>query len=114
MSRLSVFFKGTDTEFGVFYPKNHLLAIFPNIEAAKEATQELKNFGSGDPEVIYVSGEEVVEFAEEHALKDGFAAALMTQLSRMFGTEALYAEKDLADAKNGAAFVVVHCPTEES
>jgi hypothetical protein len=113
MSRLSTFFKGTDTEFGVFYPKNHLLAIFPNLTDAKRAAQELNNSGRGDQEVICVSGEEVVEFAEEHSLKDGLAAALMTQLSRMFGTEALYADKDLADAKKGAAFVAVHCPTRE-
>jgi hypothetical protein len=59
-----------------------------------------------------VQGEEVVHFAADHALKDGLSGGLMTKLSRMFGTESLYAEKDLAAAKKGAAFVAVHCPTE--
>ena len=38
---------------------------------------------------------------------------MMTELSRVFGTEALYADKDLAAAKKGAAFLAVYCPTEE-
>jgi hypothetical protein len=29
------------------------------------------------------------------------------------GTEEAYADKDLAAANNGAAFIAVHCPTEK-
>jgi hypothetical protein len=112
MNRLSTFFKDGDTEFGVFYPKHYLLAVFPNLAEADLAKEELNHAGRVDDDVISVSGEEVVHFAEDHMLKDGLAGVLMTKLSRMFGTEALYAEKDLAAAKKGAAFVAVHCPTE--
>jgi hypothetical protein len=37
----------------------------------------------------------------------------MTELSRRIGTEAAYADQDLAAAKAGAAFVAVHCPTQK-
>ena len=113
MNRLSTFFKGADTHFGVFYPRHYLLASFPNRAEADRATEKLRFAGCGDEDVISVSGEEVVHFAEDHCLKDGLWGALMTQLSRMFGTEAVYADNDLAMAKKGAAFIAVHCPTEQ-
>jgi hypothetical protein len=31
----------------------------------------------------------------------------------MFGTEAAYADRDLAAAKKGAAFLAVHCPNQK-
>jgi hypothetical protein len=37
----------------------------------------------------------------------------MTELSRVFGTEAPCADKDLAAAKKGAAFVAVLCPIQK-
>jgi hypothetical protein len=111
MNRLSTFFKGADTHFGVFYPTHYLLAIFPNRAEADRAQEKLRRAGCVEEDVISVSGDEVVHFAEDHWLKDGPWGALMTWLSRMFGTEAAYADKDLAAAKNGAAFIAVHCPT---
>ncbi len=113
MSRLSKFFKGADTEFGVFYPKHYLLAIFPNLADAESAKAELNHEGYTAENVIAASGEEVVDFAEDHLVKDGLWGVLMTELSRRFGTEASYADDDLAAAKRGAAFVAVHCPTEK-
>ncbi len=114
MSRLSRFFKSGDTEFGVFYPKHYLLAIFPNLAEADRAKQELSIVGRVDEDVISASGEEVVQFADEHLAKDGVWGMLMTELSRAIGTEAAYAEKDLEAAKQGAAFVAVHCPDEKA
>jgi len=113
MSRLSTFFKDKDIEFGVFYPKHCLLAVFENLAEADRAREELTHAGLVGEDVISVSGEEVVDFAEDHLLQDGLWGVLMTELSRTIGTEALYADKDLAAAKKGAAFVAVHCPTEE-
>ena len=112
MSRLSTFFNNADVEFGVFYPKHCLLALFDNIaeaDRAKEGLAQARGVGDG---AIAVSGEEVVRFAEDHLLKDGLWGVMMTELSRLFGTEALYADRDLAAAKKGAAFLAVHCPSE--
>ena len=113
MSRLSTFFQGADVEFGVFYPKHCLLAVFENTAEADRAKKILMGAGFAPEDVISVSGEEVVRFAEDHLLKDGLWGLMMTELSRMFGTEAAYADKDLAAAKKGAAFLAVHCPDDE-
>ncbi len=112
-TRLSTFFKGADTEFGIFYPKHYLLAIFPNLAEADRAKQELNRAGRTDEDAISAPGEEVVRFAEGHLVKDGLWGVLMTELSRVLGTEASYADEDLAAAKRGAAFVAVYCPTEK-
>lgn len=113
MSRLSTFFQGSDVEFGVFYPKHCLLAVFENSAEADRAKKGLIGAGFALENVISVSGEEVVRFAKDHLLKDGLWGLMMTELSRIFGTEAVYADKDLAAAKKGAAFVAVYCPTAE-
>jgi hypothetical protein len=71
MSRLSTFFKESDTQFGIFYPKHYLLAMFPNLAEADRAKIDLNRAGRKDADVISASGDEVVHFAEEHLVKDG-------------------------------------------
>ena len=110
--RLSSFFPDADSKFGIFYPQHYLLAVYPNFEAAEQAMAKLSATGLGVGDVIAVPGAEVVQYAEEHLAKHGLWGALMTELSRKIGTEAVYADQDLARAKNGAAFVAAHCPTE--
>ncbi|MEQ1946092.1 MAG: hypothetical protein ABL995_02820 [Bryobacteraceae bacterium] len=114
MSRLETFFEGGDTELGVFYPNHYLLAVFTDVAEANRAKEDLKRAGRAEEDVISASGEEVVDFAADHVLKDGLWGWLMTGASRLFGTEAVYADKDLAAAHRGAAFLAVHCPTELS
>jgi hypothetical protein len=112
MSKLSAFFRDADTRFGIFYPKDYLLAIFPNFLDADRAKKKLIDSGTPDEDSIAVTGEEVVHYAEESLFKKGLWGVLMTELSRVIDTEAAYADKDLAMAKLGAAFIAVHCPTE--
>lgn len=114
MSRLTTFFHDADTKLGIFYPKHCLLSAYSTFEDAEHARKDLKISGCEDNDVIAVPGEEVVQFAEEHLLKDGLWGMLMRNLSRAIGTEAVYADNDLAAAKKGAAFVAVHCPTEDA
>ena len=71
MSRLTTFFKDADVEFGVFYPKHCLLAVYETLEEANRTRTELTQAGWRSEDVIAVSGEEVVLFAEDHLLKDG-------------------------------------------
>lgn len=114
MSQLATFFKNQDVEFGVFYPKHCLLAAFENLADAQHAKEELAHAGFVREDVVCVPGEDVVRFAEDHLMKDGLWGVMMTELSRTFGTEAVYADKDLAAARKGAAFLAVHCPTNEA
>jgi hypothetical protein len=110
--RLSSFFPDADSKFGIFYPQHYLLAVYPNFEAAEQASLKLSSTGLGERDVIAVPGAEVVQYVEQHMAKHGLWGALMTELSRKIGTEAVYADQDLARAKSGAAFVAAHCPTE--
>jgi hypothetical protein len=111
MSRLSTFFHGSDTHFGVFYPERYLVAMFDSYLEAELARRRLRDLWGCDEEAIAVPGEDVVEFAEEHWRKDGILGLLMTQLSRAIGTEAVYADRDLERARQGAALLAVHCRT---
>jgi len=113
MNRLSAFFKGRDSHLGLFYPEHYLLAVFPNLAQSDRAQEKLRQAGCGEEDVISVSGEEVVHFAQDHWLQDGLWGFLMRRLSRLLGTEEAYADEDLKAAKNGAAFIAVHFPTEK-
>ena len=118
MTRLNTFFRGSETQFGIFYPKDHLVAIFPGLDEAMVAERTLRNGGFAEDDVLAVSGEEVVLHAQEHVREEGVAELVMTEvmsaLSRLIGTEAIYADQDLAMAKQGSAFLAVRAPTEQS
>jgi hypothetical protein len=113
MNALDQFFKGSDTRFGIFYPKDYLLAAFPSFSEATQAERELLGGGFAEEDVMAVPGEEVVRHAEDHLKKQGLWTLLMNELSRLIGTEAEYADHDLELARKGAGFVAVYCPTHE-
>ena len=112
MSTLTVFFKDSDSQFGIFYPRNYLMAVFPEMTAAEHAKHLLRDGGFQEDDVIAIPGAEVVRFAAELRTKDGVWSILMQQLSRAFGTEERYTDHDLDLASKGAGFVAVYCPTE--
>ena len=111
MSSLAGFFKESDTQLGVFYPKHYLIAAFPNLEMAKPTAAKLRLAGFAADEVIAVGGQDVIELAKEES---GPANFLMQALSRFFATEQMSHDRDLDLAQHGAAFVAVHCPTEKN
>ncbi len=113
MSRLRKFFHGNDAAFGVFYPDSCILASFRDLAGAEHAKSELNEHGLSEEDVIAVSGNEVIRFAEGRLRNDGPIGALMTNFSRWIGTEASYTDDDLAAARQGAAFLAVHCSTEK-
>src|SRR5580704_7780480 len=113
-STLTTFFKGSDTKFGIFYPTGYLVAVFADPASAQRAEHALGSGGFPPDDMIWVPGEEVVRFAEEHLQHTSLWGMLMQKLSLMFATEEVYADYDLKLARGGAAFLAVHCPAEES
>jgi len=111
MSLLTGFFKESDTQLGVFYPKHYLIAVFRDSRAAQKAVQDLWTAGFAQDEAIAVAGQEFVDLAKEETGPGNF---VMQALSRFFATEQMTHDSDLDRAKHGAGFVAVHCPTEES
>jgi hypothetical protein len=114
MTRLSAFFKGSETELGVFYPKGYLVAVFPDITAADHAAKLLRFAGFAEQDAIAASGAEVLRKESDRVGSEGVWGFLMRGLSRFLATEEVYTDQDLKLAAEGAGFVIVHCPTEAS
>jgi hypothetical protein len=114
MNNLAVFFKGSDTRLGVFYPDHALIAIFPNIERAQRARGKLRGAGFSNDEALVASGEDLVDLVHEEAARNGVLGYLMKALSRFLHTEAIYTDHDLKHAKQGAALLAVRCPDERT
>jgi hypothetical protein len=107
MSKLKGFFKESDTELGVFYPKHYLIAVFRNLATAQKAVAKLRLAGFAEDEAIAVAGDDVLELTKEEA---GPASVVMQAVSRFFATEQVSHDSDVDLAKQGAAFVAAHCP----
>jgi hypothetical protein len=108
---LSELFNESDTTLGVFYPKHYLIAVFPDLDAARLIDQNLKSVGFRQEDLITIGGAEIIELAKEET---GPGSLLMQALSRFIGTEQIYADHDLHHARHGAGFVAVYCPAEET
>lgn len=111
MSLLTGFFKESDTQLGVFYPKHYLIAVFRDSRAAQQAVKELWVAGFATNEAIAVAGQEFLDLAKEETGPGNF---VMQALSRFFATEQKTHDADLDRAKHGAGFVAAHCITEAS
>jgi len=111
MSLLTGFFKESDTQLGVFYPKHYLIAVFHDSRAAQKAVSELWKAGFAQDEAVAVAGQEFVDLAGEETGPGNF---VMQALSRFFATEQKTHDADLLQAQHGAGFVAVHCVTEET
>ncbi|MCU1335080.1 MAG: hypothetical protein JWO19_661 [Bryobacterales bacterium] len=112
MSVLAEFFKGSETQMGIFAPRDHLVALFPDYGVAHKAERNLLAAGFPESEVIAVPGEDVVNLVKEHARHVGLGALVMQQLSREFETEEVYADHDFKLASRGAGYLAVHAPSE--
>ncbi len=111
MSLLTGFFKESDTQLGVFYPKHYLIAVFRDSRAAQQGVKALWLAGFAEDEAISVAGQEFLDLAKEETGPGNF---VMQALSRFFATEQKTHDSDLERAQHGAGFVAVHCLTEES
>jgi hypothetical protein len=113
MTELHSFFQGADHYLGVFYPNGYLLAMFPDMTDADHAAKDLRFSGLFQPdEVMTASGIEVMIHGHEHTRSP--LGALMTGVSRLIGTEAYWADRDMEMARKGCALLAVHCPSEQS
>ena len=112
-SALTTFFKGSDTKFGIFYPTDYLVAVFPDMASAQQAAKALGFGGFLEEDVTAVPGDEVTRFANDHLKNSSLWGMLMQQLSRMFATEEVYTDHDLKLAADGGAFLAAYCPNEK-
>jgi hypothetical protein len=110
MSLLTNFFKESDTKLGVFYPEHYLIVVFRDLDTARRSVTKLRQAGFDEDEVIAVEGREIIELAKEET---GPGHLIMQSLSRFIGTEQMSHDSDMKLARLGAAFLAVHCVTEQ-
>jgi hypothetical protein len=110
MNKLEDYFKKSGTKLGVFYPTHHLIAVFQTPVGAESALSKLLNGGFAPSDVIAADGKAVLEADEAETDLAGF---VMRAISRFFATEQVFADHDLEDARRGAGFLAVRCPTDE-
>jgi hypothetical protein len=110
-SELYRFFHGAPTTLGVFYPTHYIFASFYVLQDAKNAAHALQGAGYG--RVVASSAAETLRFMKEIREDVGLWGAMMTSISRFFGTEEVFADKDLDEARIGAGFLAVYCPRQE-
>jgi hypothetical protein len=97
----------------VLYPTNYVIAIFPSRDRGRNAVNILRAANFGSEEARLVESEEFLAFMEKLHDDKGIWGELMTRLSRAIDTEASFADKDVRLAQEGAAFVAIHCDSEQ-
>jgi hypothetical protein len=110
MNELVDYFKNSGMKLGVFYPTHHLIAVFRHPADAQFAVHQIWNAGFATSDAIAADGKDVLEFDKEETSLAGF---VMQALSRFFATEQEFADHDMEDARHGAGFLAVRCPTDE-
>ena|SRR5579872_390673 len=110
MNKLVDYFGRSVERMGAFYPTHCLVAVFRNPADAEYALQKLLSAGFVPADAIAADGKAVLEFDKEE--KD-LARFIMQAISRFFATEQAFADHDLEDARHGAGFLAVRCPTDE-
>jgi hypothetical protein len=108
---LGDFLHGDDVSFGIFYPKKHVVAVFPSFDLAQAAHQMLSGAGFRMWELIVVSGEEVERFLEEIRVHRPLWDDLVAEISRLLDTEANLVDRYAGWARHGYGFLVVRSPT---
>src|SRR3984957_20303457 len=106
MSLLTGFFKESDTQLGVFYPKHYLIAVFRDSRAAQQAVTEVWTAGFAQDEAIAVAGQEFVDLAKEETGPGNF---VMQALSRFFATEQKTHDADLKRGNKGSGRLEGEC-----
>jgi len=110
MNKLVNFFGTSVERLGAFYPTHCLMAIFPNPAGAEFTLHKLLSAGFAPADVIAADGNAVLEFDKDE--KD-LGRFIMQAISRFFATEQVFTDHDLEDARHGAGFLAVRCPTDD-
>jgi hypothetical protein len=111
-SQLWQFFSGSDLSFGVFYPKRHIIAVFPSFEVAQQADRVMRNAGFNEQEIVAVRPEEMLQFLNELRIHAGLWGALMAPISQTFGTEKAFVDIYIRQGREGGGFLAIYSPED--
>lgn len=106
------FFKESDRSWGVFYPRNYIVAGYGSVERAQEVRDELLAQGFAHGDVAAASGDFVVRELETERDPNWFER-FKQEIASAVGTELGYLEDDLRHARQGGAFLFVYVPGDD-
>ncbi|MEP6832217.1 MAG: hypothetical protein ABJB74_02440 [Gemmatimonas sp.] len=104
--------KDGGSSFGSFFPKNYVLAVFPNHADGERAGAALGAAGFATEDVIVASGSDVAEHDAAVRSQQGLLSKLGEKWSRLYTDEAADADALMKLAQQGAAFVLAYAPEE--
>jgi hypothetical protein len=107
------FFKESDRSWGVFYPRNYIVAGYGSLDRAEQVRDALRAAGFDDDEVAAASGEFVANELETDR-DPGWLDRMRQEIASAVGTELGYVEDDLRHARQGGAFLFVYAPDDEA
>lgn len=111
MARHWEFFKESDRSWGVFYPRNYIVAGYGSLRRAEEVRHALLGTGFAPDDVAAAAGEFVVDQLETEGEPD-WIERVKREVARAIGTELGYLEDDLKHARQGGAFLFVYVPDD--
>jgi hypothetical protein len=103
---IAKFFHGADTSFGIFYPKKHVVAVFPSFDLALCGYQILSSAGFRMWEIIAVPGEEAERFLECIRMNRTLWDELVREVSVFLDTEANLVDRYAHWARCNYGFLV--------
>lgn len=92
-------------DFGAFYPKGHMVVAFDDYQNANTILTTLREKGASFDNIIPVTPQEMVVFAETNIAQAGVIANLGTSLTTV--------QTFLDAARTGCHFLVIPTPDDE-
>ena len=105
-------FKESDRSWGVFYPRNYIVAGYGSLERAEEVRHSLLGTGFAGDDAIALPGDFVVREVQ-HERDPGLLQRIQQEIAAAVGTEIGYLEDDLRHARQGGAFLFVYVPSDD-
>ena len=112
MTLSSADFKHGDTEFGIFYPRDYVLSVFPDATDADRAVAALLAAGFTTDDLVVASGADVLEYSREMRADRGLFSRFEHFVANFYGDEASLADELVRLAERGHTFVAIHAPDD--
>ena len=105
--------KESETSFGTFYPKNYVLAVFPDDATAARAGDALRGAGFAGDDVIVASGAQVLAHDATLNENEGWFTRLREQWAKLYTDASAGTQRLLEMARAGSAFVLAYAPEDD-
>ena len=106
--------RGDDTSFGVFFPKDYVLAVFADTGAAERAAAALEVAGFADGDVLVVGSDEVMGWHGRFTADTGLVGRFKEFVARHFPGTGRKLDDVIDHARVGHTFLLAYAPDAAS